>query len=132
MDEAGEFINMMSCACCHEMNAVEINLEFYTPDDNEQEYKVIEDNMMRGKLFSQKKFSRFALDKLKRDDLKQALNDLENHGMDLKYCWEQTGIQYSDLSLKEKVIAFLITEDDINTFDDLFKAFEPNCININL
>jgi len=44
MDAACEFINMMAFACCSEMNAAEMNLEFYTPDDNEQEYKVIEDN----------------------------------------------------------------------------------------
>ena len=130
MDEAGEFIDMISYEFCAEMNAAEMNLDFYTSDDDEQEYKVIEDNMMIGKKNSQKKFSDFALDKSKRDDLKQALNDLENHGVDLNYFFNEESVHdyYDDCDLprKHKVVIFLITRGYIHTFKDLFNAFEPN------
>jgi hypothetical protein len=133
MSAACNFIDMMSTYCCNTLNREELNLYFYKyeeyfykSEEADPVYKIIEDNMMKGRYFSSKKFSEFLLDKSKLDDVKLALIELEEHGMQLKHCWEHTGISNEDLSRKEKVISYLIIIEDIYTFNDLFKAFEPN------
>lgn len=122
MDAACNFINMMSRWSCYVLNCQEFNIDFYKSEH--PLHKIIEDNMMKGKFFSYKKFSQFLLDKSKRDDIKLALNELEEYGMNLKYCWETNGQDDEDLTRKEKAISCLILKEEIRTFNDLFEAFE--------
>jgi hypothetical protein len=124
MDALCEFINMMIPALCDDMNDVELGLNFYKSNYDKPNNKIIEDNMMMGEQFSVNKFYEFALDKSKRNDLKQALDVLENEGLQLKYCWDKTVIKNIDLSLKNEIVSLLISTQDIKTFDDLFNVFD--------
>jgi hypothetical protein len=124
MSTAFSFINIMCESFCKALNNEEKNLDFY--QSNYPLGNIIENNMMKGKYFSTKKFSEFLLDKSKHDDVKLALNELEDYGVGLQYCWEYFETFYDDFSHKEKLVSYLISTKGICTFNHLFKAFEPN------
>jgi hypothetical protein len=121
---AFEFIDKMTSMCCSALNTYDMGLDFY--DSEESLHQIIKENMMEEEEFSTYKFSKFILNKSKKHSAKMVLIELENHGMELKYCWENASVDIKDLSRKEKAVSYFIQIGDIYTFQQVFDFFEPD------
>jgi hypothetical protein len=125
------FINKMVDSACSLMNRHELGIDFYECDSGDHVAMIIKHNLLDGNNFCGTKFSEFILDKSKSLAVPLVLDQLENNGMQLHYCWTNAEIPDTELTRKEKVISYLVGIQDIFTFRELIEAFEPNGLKLD-